>query len=353
MAFNFNAFLTGMTGVPGTKLGDLLGIGGGDPMDKWRQTAPPVISEAPMGAEGVSPEILVQGSPPVEERVAQQDASGLLGNRDVLEEAQYSMQQAPERKGMFGVKGTLRDVLGTIGDAFLIQGGRNPIYAPRREQEKMGDAMTGFTGEDPESVRSAAERLASLGYVDQARKLMDDYESNQLRQAQIAQAKASSESLIGDRKWGNVKDATNMIARVFADPRAQANPQIAMAQAEVIARQAGVSLEDLGISPEMTPEEMGLYSRRDMTVNQQEMLPRRDRALDQGDRRLNISQQNADRPRAAPRPRSQTSDERYIEIANKPASQRTAGEKAWLERQNRSGSSKSERRNVPKSTRFR
>lgn len=228
-----------------------------------------------------------------------------MGNREYLDEALMSLEDAPQRKGMFGVKGTLRDILGTVGDALLEGNGRNAVYRPGREREKVGDAMSGWTN-GVEAAKAAAERLTAMGRPEEARELLQQITNEELKRSQIDGLQASRESQAQDRKWGNVKDATNMIARIFADPRAQANPALAMAQAEVIARQAGVSLEELGLSQDMSPEELGLYSRRDMTVNQQEMLPRRDRQLDQGDRRLNISQQNADRPRAGPRPAQPT-----------------------------------------------
>lgn len=51
--------------------------------------------------------------------------------------------------------------LGIIGDAFLAQGGRPAVYAPRLKQQRMAEAMEGFT-QDP---RRAAE---ALNHVDTA-----------------------------------------------------------------------------------------------------------------------------------------------------------------------------------------
>ena len=82
-----------------------------------------------------------------------------MGNRSYLDEALTSFQDSVdfsrgERKGMFGVKGTLRDILGTVGDAFLVQSGNNAVYGPQRDREKMGDALTGFTN-SPEAANAA------------------------------------------------------------------------------------------------------------------------------------------------------------------------------------------------------
>lgn len=50
-----------------------------------------------------------------------------------------------EHKGLFGMKGNLREIFGILGDA-LNKG--DPIYRPQRQNEKYSDAMQGF-GENP------------------------------------------------------------------------------------------------------------------------------------------------------------------------------------------------------------
>jgi len=66
--------------------------------------------------------------------------------------------------GMFGMKGTIRDIIGSIGDALLVQGGRNPVYAPQKREEKLGVAMQGFD-QDPEG---AIARMRQLGFGKEA-----------------------------------------------------------------------------------------------------------------------------------------------------------------------------------------
>lgn len=99
-----------------------------------------------------------------------------LGNRSYLEEVADAGNNAPQRKGMFGTRGTLRDVLGTIGDAFLLQSGNQRIYAPRREQEKQSDALVGFT----QNPMGAIERLANVN-PQLAATLYDNVVQNQAR----------------------------------------------------------------------------------------------------------------------------------------------------------------------------
>lgn len=66
------------------------------------------------------------------------DMSGLGGLGGVAQQI-----AAPEHKGMFGVKGTFRDILGGLGDAFLASAGQGPMYSKVRANEKLGDAMQG------------------------------------------------------------------------------------------------------------------------------------------------------------------------------------------------------------------
>jgi len=68
------------------------------------------------------------------------------------------MEELIPRKGMFGVKGTLRDIIGTLGDAFLVQSGNKAVYAPQREKEKLASALYDFT----ENPTEALERVAAI-----------------------------------------------------------------------------------------------------------------------------------------------------------------------------------------------
>ena len=90
--------------------------------------------------------------------------------------------QPPQHSGMFGLKGTFRDVLGVLGDAFLMNSGINPIYSGKRHQEKIGDALAGFD-QDPIGA------IQRLGGVDAAlgQKYYGDYLDSADRQAALAQ----------------------------------------------------------------------------------------------------------------------------------------------------------------------
>ena len=94
-----------------------------------------------------------------------------LANADILREAQAAGENAPQRKqGYFGTKGTLRNILGAVSDAFLVQGGADAQYAPLRERERLSDAMTGYT----QNPQAAAERMAYQGFGNESSKVWND-----------------------------------------------------------------------------------------------------------------------------------------------------------------------------------
>lgn len=216
-----------------------------------------------------------------------------LDNRDFIAERDQALQNGRDsttHKGMFGTKGTLRDILGLVGDAFLVQSGNKPLYRTKREQEDIGDAMAGFT----QDYQGAAERTSGLD-PELAYKLNDQGLTDQQKREALASIDANRQSMMQDRQWTNIDQARERLSRLFNLPGAQKNPAMAMRQAQLIARSAGTTLENLGVTPDMTPEEMAMYGSSGMTPYQQEQLP--------------IAQQNADsrrisatRPRAASRP---------------------------------------------------
>lgn len=95
----------------------------------------------------------------------------------------FGSEYAPkEHKGRFGTKGVLRDILGTLGDAFLVQGGADAMYAPQREKEKAADAMAGFS----RNPLKAIERLARDGFVEEAQKMYEKQQVNALGMDRLA-----------------------------------------------------------------------------------------------------------------------------------------------------------------------
>lgn len=246
-----------------------------------------------------------------------------LGNREFVEERdQANANNEGQHKGMFGVKGTLRDVLGLLGDSLLVGSGRESIYDKVRERERLSDAMAGFT----QDYNGAAERVAAYS-PKLAYQLKELAGQEEIKKAQLESLAANRKSLIDDRNYGNMNDASNKIARLFASPQGQKNPEAAYQYAQRIAKAYGTTVEELGLNPNMSEDERGMFAATDMTVNQIKNLP--------------IAQQNADtrrisatRPRAASRPSNPTNASMAAPILEKIRRGQaiTPGEQEFLDR---------------------
>jgi len=261
----------------------------------------------------------------------------LLGNIDPLQEraqANENSQEAVPRKGMFGVKGTLRDVLGLVGDAMLIQGGRDPIYRPQRQREQTADAMAGFT-RDPEG---AAERVTQFDPA-LGRELFSDYSQQELRSAQQQSLEDSRDVQNSTRRQSMLETMTNRGARLLQNAKTPEQRLYALGVIDKRLRQEGYTLDDIGLGLGMTDEEYKVFVGSDMTVNQTQSIDRRDRGLDINQQNANANTLRASRPPQGRAPRAENQDERFIRIGNKPPNQRTAGEREWYENQRKGSSS--------------
>lgn len=76
--------------------------------------------------------------------------------------------QPPMHKGMFGLHGTARDVLGLLGDALLMGGGGQPVYSLGRQNERVGDALLGMKDDPLKAIAGVAgvDRAAGERYYD-------------------------------------------------------------------------------------------------------------------------------------------------------------------------------------------
>ncbi len=216
-----------------------------------------------------------------------------LGNRSAIEESAQAKANSPQHKGMFGVRGTLRDVLGMLGDSFLLGTGRKSIYSPQRDEEKRGDALSGFT-QDP---MAAIERLTQAGGSEMAQKMFNDFIDNQTKAA-------SAQSLIGNRDTqartrddANLSTFQNQAGRVWAGTQDKA---VARQRILSMAKARGINLGQLGLSDNPTDEELGTLAAGDMTVNQQQNLP----VAQQNANSREYSAHKASAPRATPNPTS-------------------------------------------------
>lgn len=131
-----------------------------------------------------------------------------------MQEGGYSPANAPPPgpHGLFGIKGTGRDILGTLGDAFLVQSGNKAVYGPQRDQEQEGELMSNFT-QDP---LGTINRLASRN-PEAARQLYEKYQQSQVANAGVQQRAEAAKATAVDRQQDNdVKTASIIGAMMHA-----------------------------------------------------------------------------------------------------------------------------------------
>lgn len=155
----------------------------------YKQRAPQVVQGVPpvlMGQQAaVPPPVMTPGAHPmgVSAPALEQPIAGMpnpAANTQaelVTENRGYPDPLTPkEHKGMFGIKGTWRDILGGIGDTLLIGSGGQAMYQPRRDREKMGDITANFS-QDPEWT---IQELNQEGFPDVAAEYQKRYAEAQV-----------------------------------------------------------------------------------------------------------------------------------------------------------------------------
>lgn len=252
-----------------------------------------------------------------------------MGNERYLDEVAMTAESAPERSGLFGTRGTLRNILGVLGDAFLVQGGADPVYAPQRERERLSDAMVGMTNGD-EAYRAAVERAA---YVDPAvaATMYDNYLTRDIARQRAENNRFNYESLDRKRDSDIGETALTRSQRLLGAVTNDAELAMVMRSIQQQAAAEGVTMEMLGIDPSWTLDEATSFANGEMTVNQQRRLPLEERRVATGEYNSESQRISATRPRAAARPRSQTELEYFQELEQVPAAERSVEETQWLQ----------------------
>lgn len=235
-----------------------------------------------------------------------------MGNQRYLQQAQDALQQAPQHKGMFGVSGTLRDVLGTLGDAFLVQGDGKAVYQPKRQQERESDAQGGFTS-DP---MAAVERLSQVNPA-MGQTLLNNLQERQVGLAGAKAKAANAASLEAERvakiKQGLRTGLGGLFTSTKGDPEAYKQ---SLKVAQTALSRYGFDLkDDFGVDPdapydERTVKLLGAFGQSGRQVDATDQGQQRlDNQVDQFNQTLPITKQRADAAttsanRPAPNPTS-------------------------------------------------
>lgn len=206
------------------------------------------------------------------------------------EGAEYGYELGAGRASPLGVKGRARDILGGIGDAFLVANGMNPSYEPKRKQEKMQDAMEIYRQNPQEGMRAINSVDAKLGYD-----MMQDAEGNAIKREEIARKARGDDIRImadGMKAWGLIGQTANAITDQASYDRMK---PILMN----FASKYGIPLElpakyDKAMIDDLVQAQMGRWREKrlfQMGQNVESLMDYREGLLGQGQQRLDQGQQ--------------------------------------------------------------
>lgn len=179
--------------------------------------------------------------------------------------AEGTPQGGSANPGIYGLlpksmqHGTLRNVLGALGDAFLVQSGHAPVYGPRMEQQKIGQAMAGYDPSDPASVQAAIQRVASTGApgaAEMADKMQKNANEIALRKQIMEQTAQYRQGMTDNRNDNALQRMTPLIGGMVAGATDKASYASAYQRAEAIAQRIG---------PQYHASDFGLVAPEDWT----------------------------------------------------------------------------------------
>jgi hypothetical protein len=186
-----------------------------------------------------------------------------------------SVESPEARKGMFGIKGTFRDILGLVGDSLRGGSGASLLYTPHRQQEKYADALGSDFLENPEN---ALDRLQQEGFGKEAGDL-----AKQLRDYEIQKAKASQDAAY--RQAQTTEQGYKNLGSLFATADEKTFPSLL----EIATRRA----EKYGIDPGELPSSVDQAKRWGMDPYRRNRLDQFEE--DQDIRERNVNDQIQDR----------------------------------------------------------
>lgn len=264
-----------------------------NPMDQMLMQAPPT-DPGPLQSGAPSPQM---DGPPDPGAPQTQTPPGLNYNNTGAAQAVGNALQdegtprgGSANPGVYGLlpqnlqHGTLRNILGALGDAFLQGGGGNAVYRPRMEQQAIGQAMAGMDINDPQSVAAAVQRVAgtgSPGSVEMADKIQQQAVQAQMRREALAQTGIWRQQQIDAKNDGMYN---RMYAAATGDlGRATSAEDYAARLARWDARVKAIdpkadAISALGVPGEYDPTQVN--SQMGTTSNQQQLSTDRRRGQD-------------------------------------------------------------------------
>jgi hypothetical protein len=218
-----------------------------------------------------------------------------LSNREHIQRSIDAGKDVPQREGKFGIKGTLRDILGTVSDAFLVQSGNKAVYAPQLENERRANAMAGMTS----NIGNTVERLAGAGFGDDASGLYREMGVQDQRDATAKNQQATVDANVRKEGAKNYEDGTKLMAQAAA--AIEANPALfgtVSKRMEQIKEMYGLGDEFEILDPAVAPK--GYYAGMatsgtpaSTVANINANAPTKEANISQGERRAATGERNA------------------------------------------------------------
>lgn len=284
------------------------------------------------------------------------NSAAVAGAQSAIGAANAAARNAPagpaqggsDNPGVFGMlpqsmqHGTLRNVIGALGDAFLVAGNKQPEYEQRMQRQEIGNAMAGVDPTDPASMTAAATRIAATGapgadqmaaqLVEKAQQArlatLMQQQNFQYKQGMLQDRDLAVQSQAADRQDRDDDRKRGIIGGVLQAAAASGDPnKFAAARAQVL-KLVGPNSR---IDPSEIPESMADYQAGyGMNANQVRLSADRAAGRAQAGRDTDVNAQSRVQA-AGMRPGPQPSPTGYLEsLITKPAAERSPEEQQYV-----------------------
>ena len=211
-------------------------------------SAPPAAPASPVPTDEVQVTARKPNPPPI-----QYNNSSDVRALQTAEDRAPPVQGGGDNPGLWGLlpqnvqHGTLRNVLGALGDAFLIHAGHAPMYEQRMQNKEIGQAMAGYAN----NPQAAIERVAGTGApgsIEMADKMEQNLQSLQIRKEIAEQNNQYRQSMIDSRNQAIIERMAPYVAGWGQSARTPQDYAAAYARADAAAKRVGpdFSAQDFG-----------------------------------------------------------------------------------------------------------
>lgn len=198
-----------------------------------------------------------------------------------------------DHRGMFGTRGTLRDILGLLGDSWSVANGRDPRYRQRRDLELQQDAMAQF----PTNPLAAIRQMGATASPEMANTMYNNYQEAEARRANNDSLEASRSAQAAYRQGQLANQYASAAARMLASAPTAEMRQRALTAVQQRLRAQNMELEDIGLTEGADDNMLTSYARGDMSSYQHGNLEVAQKNARSNQTRAEAAVTSANRPR--------------------------------------------------------